>query len=74
MLESAFNGDPSRANAAAMLPAIQEIAGRDPVQAGVLARVLAVLDPAAGERQMRAALDDAVARGDYWRASGPPGG
>ena len=69
LLERAFIGDPSRANAAAVLPAIQEITDRDPVQAGVLALVLAVLDPAAGERQMRASLDAAVARGDYMRAS-----
>jgi hypothetical protein len=69
LLENAFIHDPSRANAAAMLPAIQEITDREPAQAGVLARVLAVLDPAAGERQMRASLDAAVGRGDYWAAS-----
>jgi hypothetical protein len=69
MLERAFIRDPSRANAAAALPAIQEITDRDPVHAGKLARVLSVLDPAAGERQMRAALDAAVARGDYWGAA-----
>jgi hypothetical protein len=38
MLECAFNSDPSRANAAAVLPAIQEITARDPVQAGKLAK------------------------------------
>jgi len=69
LLERGFNRDPSRANAAAVLPAIQEITARDSAQAGVLGRVLAVLDPAVGERQMRAALDAAVARGDYMRAS-----
>jgi tetratricopeptide (TPR) repeat protein len=73
LLEGAFNRDPSRANAAAVLPAIQEITARDPVRAGVLARVLAVLDPAAGERQTRASLDAAVARGDYMRASATAG-
>ena len=54
MLQYAFNRDPSRANAAAMLPAIQQITGYDATQAHVLALVLAVLDPAAGERQLRA--------------------
>jgi hypothetical protein len=69
MLEGAFVSDPSRANAAAVLPAIQEIAARDPARADVLAMVLSVLDPAVGERQTHAALDAAVARGDYMRAS-----
>jgi hypothetical protein len=69
MLERAFNRDPSRANAAAVLPAIQDITDRDPAQAGKLALVLAVLDLAAGERQMRAYLNAAVARGDYRAAS-----
>jgi hypothetical protein len=69
LLERAFNADPSRANAAAALPAIEEIAARDPAAAGVLARVLTVLDPAAGERQMRASLDAAVAASDYRSAS-----
>jgi len=69
MLEGAFLRDPSRANAAAVLPTIQEITDRDPARTDVLAMVLAVLDPAAAERQMRAYLDAAVARGDYMGAS-----
>jgi tetratricopeptide (TPR) repeat protein len=69
MLERAFVRDPSRANAAAVLPAIQEIAGHDATEADVLARVLTVLEPAAGERQMRDYLDAAVARGDHRGAS-----
>ncbi|HEX3963297.1 MAG TPA: CHAT domain-containing protein [Trebonia sp.] len=71
MVERAFINDPSRANAAAVLSAIQEIAARnpDPAMAGVLGLVLEVLDPAAGERQMRAYLDAAVAGGDYRGAS-----
>ena len=75
MLQQAFNRDPSRANATAVLPAIQEITDRDPdpVLAGVLATVLGALDPAAGERQMRSYLDAAVARGDY-RAAGVAAG
>ena len=69
MLERAFGRDPSRANAAAVLPAIQEIAGHYPEASGVLAMVLGVIDPAAAERQMRAYLDAAVVRGDYRAAS-----
>jgi hypothetical protein len=69
MLERAFNRDPSRENAAAVLPAIQQIADHEPEGAGVLARVLEVLDPSAGERQTRAYLDAAIARGDYLAAS-----
>jgi hypothetical protein len=69
LLESAFVRDPSRANAAAVLPAIQQITRHDPRQAGVLARVLQVIDPAAADATLRAALDDAVARGDYRFAS-----
>jgi CHAT domain len=65
IVEHAFNADPSQANAAAVLSAIQEIADHDASEAVVLAMILAVLDPAAGERQSRAYLDAAVARGDY---------
>lgn len=49
MLERAFNRDPSRSNASAVLPAIAQIAGHEERAAGVLARVLMVIDPAAGE-------------------------
>jgi hypothetical protein len=69
LLEGAFVRDPSRANAAAVLPAIQEIAARDPRHAGVAARVLEVIDPAAAETQLRASLEAAAARGDYRGAS-----
>jgi tetratricopeptide (TPR) repeat protein len=69
MLEHAFIRDPSRAHAAAVLPAIREITDHDARQAGVLAMVLEVLDPAAAERQMRTFLDAAVARGDYRAAT-----
>jgi tetratricopeptide (TPR) repeat protein len=65
LLESAFNQDPSRANAVAVLPAIRQVASHDPRQAIVVARVLAVLDPAVGEAQMRSAMADADGRGDY---------
>jgi hypothetical protein len=69
MLEHAFNRDPSRANAAAALPAIQRIASRDPRTAGLLARVLRVIDPAAAATQMRAHLDAAVEHDDFRAAS-----
>ena len=54
MMEHAFNRDPSRANAAAVLPAIAADHPPRPAQADVLARVLAVIDPAAARGQMRA--------------------
>jgi hypothetical protein len=69
LLEDAFLKDPSRAHAAAVLPAIQQITRHYPPAAGVLASVLVVIDPAAAEATLRAALDDAVARGDYRAAS-----
>jgi CHAT domain len=69
MLEHAFNRDPTRANAAAALPSIREIADHDARQAGVLAMLLEVLDAAAAERQMRAYIDAAVSHGDYWAAT-----
>jgi len=69
MLERAFNRAPTRANAAAVLPAIQEITDHDARNADVLARVLVVIDPAAAERQMRAHVDAAASRGDYVGAS-----
>jgi hypothetical protein len=54
-----------------VLPGLQAIATADqvPGAAGLLARVLRLIDPAAAERQMRAALDSAIARGDYQIAS-----
>ena len=73
MLEGAFSLDPSRANAAAVLPAIREITDHDAKQAGVLGAVLEVIDPVAAERQMRAYLDAAVALGDYAAASATAG-
>jgi hypothetical protein len=69
MLEHAFNRDPSRANAAAALPSIQRITRHDPHAAGLLARVLRVIDPAAATAQMRAPLDAAVAGSDFRAAS-----
>jgi tetratricopeptide (TPR) repeat protein len=69
LLEGAFLRDPSRANAAAMLPAIQQVTRHDPRQTGKLALVLRVLDPTAAETVMREYLDAAVAAGNYRSAS-----
>jgi tetratricopeptide (TPR) repeat protein len=69
LLEQAFVRDPSRANAAAVLPAITQVTRHDPSQADVLALVLRVLDPAAAEAVLREALAAAVAAGDYRAAS-----
>jgi tetratricopeptide (TPR) repeat protein len=69
LLEDAFNQDPSRANAAAVLPAIEQITRHEPRAAGVLARVLSVTDPAAAYARLRAYLTDAVAASDYRSAS-----
>jgi hypothetical protein len=65
LLNNAFVLDPSRANAAALLPAIEQSTRHNPSQAIILARVLLVLDSAAGEALLRGILDDAVARGDH---------
>jgi tetratricopeptide (TPR) repeat protein len=69
MLESAFLRDPSRANAAAVLPALQQVTEHEPRHAGALARVLQVISPAAAEAATRGYLDAAVARGDFGAAS-----
>jgi hypothetical protein len=69
LLEHAFIAEPSRANAAAVLPAIEEIAARDIRQVVVLAGVLQVIAPVAAETRLRAYLDTAAARGDYEAAS-----
>ena len=68
-LEHAFMRDPSRANAAAMLPAIRQITSHDPRRAATLGLVLRVLDPAAGETVMHGALAAAIAAEDYEQAS-----
>ena len=69
LLERGFLRDPSRANAAAILPAIEQITRHEPRHADLLARVLAVIDPAAAEARLRAYLAGAAARGDYRTAS-----
>ena len=61
--------DLSRANAAAMLPATQQIARHDPSQADTLALVIQSLDPAAAEPVMRDSLATAIAAGNYGDAS-----
>lgn len=69
LLEDAFASDPSRANAAAVLPAIEQITQHAPRQDATLARVLEVIDPAAGEARARAALNTATGRGDLRAAA-----
>jgi tetratricopeptide (TPR) repeat protein len=64
-LEFAFNRDPSRANAAAMLPFVQKIAGNLESATLLSATVTEVIDPAAAEVQVRSYLDATIARGDY---------
>ena len=70
-LLEAFNRNKSRQTAAAILPAMQTIVanGNDPGDVFALARVLELIDPAASERQARAALDAAVERDDSFSAS-----
>lgn len=70
LLERAFVRDPSRANATAIMPALQQIARHDPAQVGALTGVQRVISPAAAEATARAALDAATARTDYWAAFG----
>jgi tetratricopeptide (TPR) repeat protein len=64
-LEFAFNRDPSRANAAAMLPLVQKIAANLDSATLLSAIVTEVIDPAAAEAQVHSYLAAAVARGDY---------
>ena len=73
LLEGAFVRDPSRANAAAVLPAIEQITRHEPRWAGVLGKVQAVTDPAAAVETLRAAMADAATRGDYRAASANAG-
>ena len=65
MLELAFNRDPSRANAAAMLPFVRKIADNLDSATLISAIVTEVIDPAAAETQVRSYLATAVARRDY---------
>ena len=68
-LTRAFIRDRSRANAAAMLPAIRQATRHDPSLAETLALVLHVLDPAAAETVIRDTLVTAIAAGNYDTAS-----
>ena len=69
LLETAFNLDPSRPNAAAALPAITQIARHDARQVLVLARVLLAASPAAAQSRLAEFMDEAAADADYWGAS-----
>jgi tetratricopeptide (TPR) repeat protein len=69
MIERAFNRDPSRANANAMLPVIEQIRGHEERAARLAAQVLMAINPAVAEQQMRAYTAAAATRGDYSEAS-----
>ncbi|HET6189646.1 MAG TPA: CHAT domain-containing protein [Trebonia sp.] len=69
MLQRAFNADPTRANAAAMLATITQISRHEPRAAVVRASVLLAIDPAIAETDLRAAVDDSVGRADYRAAA-----
>ena len=73
LLEAAFVRDPSRANAVAVQPAIEQITRHEPAWAGVLAKVLAEIDPDVAVAMLRVATTDAVARRDYRAASANAG-
>jgi hypothetical protein len=73
LLHDAFVQDPSRANAAVILPTIRRIAARDPSHGDTMALILLALDPVAAETKLRAVLDAAVARGDYRSAAATAG-
>ena len=69
LLDSAFAHEPSRANAAAALRAVQPIAAHAPEAAALLARVQMALNPVGNETQTRAAMQAAASRGDYQAAA-----
>jgi tetratricopeptide (TPR) repeat protein len=75
LLEEVLIRDRSRAAVGAVLPALRAIVAAvastdsEPAALNTLARALAVIDPAAGEQQMAAALDAALNRQNYWSAS-----
>jgi CHAT domain-containing protein len=73
LLDSAFIRDRSPVNAAAMLPAIQQISRHHPWAGIISARLLGALDPAAAEKQLRTCLDEVVICGDYPAASAAAG-
>jgi hypothetical protein len=69
LLDGSMMADPSRSHAAAVLPAVREVAAHRGRAASVLARALAAIDRGAAEAQVRALMDAAVAEGDYYLAS-----
>jgi hypothetical protein len=68
-LERAFNRDPSKFNASAVRPAIEQIAARERRATGLLARVLLVIDHGLAENLMRGYMKTAVTRDDYSAAA-----
>ena len=79
LLDGALARDRSTQTAAAMLPALQQIAEAvagsedEPAAAGLLAQARARTEPAAAEQLMRALLAAALGRGDFLDASASAG-
>ncbi|SDL49813.1 CHAT domain-containing protein [Geodermatophilus siccatus] len=79
LLEHALRRDHSPGTTAAALPHLQAIAeattgtDRELIDRGILAQAVAGIDPAEGERRMRAVLDQATARGEHQNASAAAG-
>ena len=71
LLEDSLARDHSRTTIAAVIPPLRELATalqgqpNESAALGTLARALAMIDPAAAERELVSVLDAAVARGDY---------
>jgi tetratricopeptide (TPR) repeat protein len=66
--ERAFILEPSRRNAAILLPAAREITRHEPSMAGQLASILQALGESTAEQSLRAAMSDALARRDHLAA------
>jgi hypothetical protein len=79
LLDQALGRDRSPGTVAALLPLLGQVAqatrgsDRELVDAGVLARVVGLVDPVEGERQLRAVLANAVAQQAYDQAAAATG-
>ena len=69
LLDRAFAQDPSRASAAAIVPAVLQVISLAPSLTEALPLLMRALDPATAETLMRDRLGAAVAAGDWWAAS-----
>ncbi|MBO0805289.1 MAG: CHAT domain-containing protein [Nocardiopsaceae bacterium] len=73
LLERAFLPNPSRASAAAILPAITRITAHDPRHENTLALIWEAIDPDTAETRYRDSLEAADARGDCQAAAAAAG-